>query len=456
MPRSSGQPPDNGFTVVAMSAQAGPAEQALRAAVESSCAIQVSREAAAAFLSSELDHWLDPSVPPDELDGLVLARLVTHEVRWVGQHLLSTDRLERLTAIRDRYVGRDPYLDAFLDCLLDKHEGRFWNRTYLALPVLEVLLAEHDLVPSGVAAMLAADIVRYELCAAHRLTEVSPVGRPDSRTLRTRMRHSLRFMTAHLGSAEAEGLLSAIAHEPESDLPALLLQLPTPPIALAGEWLELSVQPVSTVHDEYFFMRVLQAHEMAFTGMNRRVRDAIAAVRDEQLGPATSLLEEVVAFMDRNASLFRMVATMRFEAFHTFREFTDGASAIQSEQYKRFEGLCGLPPAARLASPAFESVPAVHAEVSEGQDTLTDAYRDALATGRHPAALPTIAGLLRALEDSHRRWKSTHVTLATRMLGDARGSGYTSGVGYLSEWVDHRLFWQLPEIGVTEARRRSA
>ena len=127
--------------------------------------------------------------------------------------------------------------------------------------------------------------------------------------------------------------------------------------------------------------------------------------------------------MDRNASLFRMVATMRFEAFHTFREFTDGASAIQCEQYKRFEGLCGLPPAARLASPAFESVPAVHAEVSEGQDTMTDAYRDALATGRHPAELATVAGLLRTLEDSHRRWKSTHVTLATRMLGDARGSG---------------------------------
>ncbi len=435
-----------------MSAQTGSAEQALRAAVESSCAIQVSQEAAAAFLSSELDHWLDPTVPPDELDGLVLARLITHEVRWVGQHFLQPDRLERLAAIRDRCAGRDPYLDAFLDCILDKHDGRFWNRTYLALPVLEVVMAEHDLVPSGVAALLAADIVRYELCASHRRTDVSPVGRPEPRTLRTRVRHSLRFMTAHLGSAEAEGLLAAIAHEPESDLPALLLQLPTPPVATAGEWIELSVQPVSTVHDEYFFMRVLQAHEMAFTGMNRRVREAVSAIRDGRLGPATDLLEEVVAFMDRNASLFRIVATMRFEAFHTFREFTDGASAIQSEQYKRFEALCGLPPATRLGSPAFDSVPAVRAEVDDGQDTLTDAYRDARATGRHLAELTTIAGLLRTLEDSHRRWKSTHVTLATRMLGDARGSGYTSGVGYLGEWVDHRLFWQLPEIGVTDPR----
>lgn len=439
-----------------MSAPAGPAEQALRAAVESSCAIQVSRDAAAAFLSSELDHWLDPTVPPDELDGLVLARLVTHEIRWVGKHFLQPDRLERLATVRDRYAGRDPYLDAFLYCLLDKHETRFWNRSYLSLPVLEVVLAEHDLQPSGVAALLAADIVRYELCAAHRRTEVSPVGRPESRTLRTRVRHSLRFMTAHLGGAASEDLLSAIAHDPESDLPALLLQLPTPPIATAGEWIELSVQPVSTVHDEYFFMRVLQAHEMAFAGMNRRLRDAIAALREGEYDVATRLLEEVVAFMDRNASLFRIVATMRYEAFHTFREFTDGASAIQSEQYKRFEGLCGLPPATRLGSPAFESVPAVRAEVGEGQDTVTDAYLAASADDEGAAEMVKFSRLLRALEDSHRRWKSTHVTLASRMLGEARGSGYTSGVDYLSEWVDHRLFWRLPGIGVTDVSRRSA
>ncbi len=59
------------------------------------------------------------------------------------------------------------------------------------------------------------------------------------------------------------------------------------------------------------------------------------------------------------------------------------------------------------------------------------------------------------LEDSHGRWKSTHLTLATRMLGSARGSGDTSGVGYLREWVDHRLFWQLPQIGAADASTRS-
>ena len=77
---------------------------------------------------------------------------------------------------------------------------------------------------------------------------------------------------------------------------------------------------------------------------------------------------------------------------------------------------------------------------------MTDAYGHACAKGRHEEQVATVGGLLSALEVSHRRWKGTHVTLASRMLGDARGSGHTTGVGYLQEWVDHRLFWQLPEI----------
>ena len=405
-------------------------------------------------LDRELERWLDPSVPPDDLDSLALALLVADEVRAVGKHFLPTNALERLSVVRERHGARDRRLDAFLDCILDKHEGRFWNRTYLSLPLLEVLRAEHDLPPSRLAALLAADLIRHELSAAAREdSDVSPLGRPDPRTLRTRVRHATRFMTAHLDRTLSAEVLPTMAQEGGPDLAELLEQLPASPGPNAGEWLRLTAQPVSTVHDEYFFLRVLQAHELAFTAMNRPMREAISATRDRRLGLAASLLEEVVVLMDRNASLFRIIATMRPEAFHTFRELTDGASAIQSEQYKRFEGLCGLPPASRLRSPAFDAVPAVRAELRDGPDTMTDAYRDAVTSSRQPAELETLAGLLGRLEDSHRRWKGTHLTLASRMLGNARGSGNTSGVDYLRSWVDHRLFWQLPELAATQVPR---
>lgn len=367
--------------------------------------------------------------------ALALARGVTDEVRRLGKHNLPSGLTTRLAETRDWHVVQDPYLDAFLGCMLDKHDGRFWNRTYLFLPVLEVLMKEHELEPSYVAELLVADIVRHEIAAAQGLAEASPLGRPDPRTLRIRVRHALRFVSPGLDLAAPRRV-----------------HLPNPPREVS-DWLDLTVQPVSTVHDEHFFIRALQAHEMAFTAMNRSLRDAIAALRAGDLDLATSMLEEVVAQMDRNASLFRIVATMRPEAFHTFRVFTDGASAIQSEQYKRFEALCGTPPPSRLRCPAFASVPAVRDEVLAGQDTMTDAYGVAAARGGDADGLAAVAVLLRRLEDSHRRWKATHVSLASRVLGNARGSGHTSGVDYLRTWVDHRLFWRLPDLAAAGAQR---
>ena len=81
-----------------------------------------------------------------------------------------------------------------------------------------------------------------------------------------------------------------------------------------------------------------------------------------------------MAAFAKAALLFRVVATMRVAAFHTFREFTQGASAIQSEAYKRFEIACGRPLTERLGSDAFGNVPAVRGEVLAGADDLSSAY----------------------------------------------------------------------------------
>ena len=135
--------------------------------------------------------------------------------------------------------------------------------------------------------------------------------------------------------------------------------------------------------------------------------------------------------------LFRIVATLRAESFHDFREYTDGASAIQSEQYKRFEAACGTPDRERLDSPAFASVPDVRDAVESGQDTLTAARHGAAGGGAEREALDRA---MASLEDSHQRWKSAHRGLAVRMLGDAMGSGHTAGVPYLQRCLSNRLF----------------
>ena len=411
------------------------------------CATELSRANAAEMLAAELRRWLVPE-PPSDLEGLALARLVTREVRWVGTHHLDPALLGDLAAVRERCVGREPILDDFLDCVLAKHDGRYWNRTYLCLPVLERLIDGPDapIDPVGLAALLAADVVRHELCASSRGKSVSPVDRPDGRTLHTRVRQAARFKSASLGAELATELLAAVAHDPQAGLPDILAALPVAPAPWAADWLEVTVQPVSTVHDEYFFIRALQGHEIVYGVAARSVADAAAALADGQADEAARCVDRATVMVERGQSLFRMVATMRYEAFHTFREFTHGASAIQSEQYKRFEARCWTPTAARLASPAFDQVPAVRAELGENRRTLMGAWLDTDRRSPGDPAVARVAASMAALEAAHRRWKNTHVTVASRMLGDARGSGDTSGVAYLRAWLDHRLFGDAPAL----------
>ncbi|MET9323638.1 tryptophan 2,3-dioxygenase family protein [Streptomyces sp. NPDC003038] len=355
--------------------------------------------------------------------------------------------LAQLSDIRHRHATGRPFLNAFLDCMLDKHEGRFWNRTYLALPVLELLMEERHSALSAdrMSTMLMSDVVRFEIKAAGGSREGPGRGRPDPATLGPRLRHALRFVTEGLGRSEAGDLPSRTAHMPQSRLEDLVDHLPPPPATDAWRWIDVTVQPVYVLHDEYFFIRVLQTHEMLFTAISADMKAAIGALRAGHLEEGVERIDHAVAMFERAAALFRIVATMRAEQFSAFRQYTQGASAIQSEQYKRFESLCGVPPVPRLRSVAFTSVPAVQAEAEHaGHDTVTQAYLDLRGEGGSGRAeWNRLDAALSRLESRHQRWKSAHRSLAVRMLGDAHGSGYTDGVPYLTQCLGNRLFWQL-------------
>ena len=290
------------------------------------------------MLTAELQRWLAPG-PPDDLAGLALARLVTREVRWVGTHHLDPALLADLAAVRDRYAGREPILDDFLDCVLAKYDGRYWNRTYLCLPVLERLIDGPDaaLDPVGLAALLAADVVRHELCASRRGKRVSPLDRPDGRTLHTRVRQAGAVQVRQPRRGAGHRPARRRRARPDGGTAGHPRRLPVAPDPWAADWLEVTVQPVSTVHDEYFFIRALQGHEIVYGVAARSVADAVTALAEGRPGEAARCVDRATVMVERGQSLFRMVATMRYDAFHTFREFTQGASAIQSEQYKRFE-----------------------------------------------------------------------------------------------------------------------
>ncbi|GAA4782611.1 hypothetical protein GCM10023200_15090 [Actinomycetospora chlora] len=334
-------------------------------------------------------------------EGLALARLVTVEIRRSGRHALPPAVLTALDAIAERHRGRDPFLDAFLDAVLARHRDRFRNAGYLALPLLDAIRHEDGLGAERLSALLLADVVRHENRHPRGTT-------PELR--RKRLRHAARFV-ATIDRSPADGTV--------------------PPATLAGEWLALTALPVSTEHDEYFFIRALQAHELVFTTLTGLVRTATDAVRAGRPDDAVALLGRATRVLERAGLLFRLVATMRADAFHSFRRYTEGASAIQSEAYKRFELACGEPARDRLDGEAFAGVTAVRA--AAGRD---DSLARALAAAPRPTALDDAVA---ALEAAHQRWKTAHLGLATRMLGDAPGSGDTAGVPYLAACRAHRL-----------------
>ncbi|WP_080128080.1 MULTISPECIES: hypothetical protein [unclassified Actinoplanes] len=378
--------------------------------------------------------------------------VVTQHVQRTGKHHLAAPLIEELDRTRQFCRAGGGVRLRFLDCLLDKHDGTYRYATYLSLPVLRGLVDGPDAVLSArdLAGLLIADVMRFELEALHGRHDLLPHGRPPLRTVKKRLHHGLGHLDRHSDRVPAARHLDPAAPEQADEL---LASLPVSPCPLVRERLAMTVHPVHVLHDEYLFIRVLQSYETIFTGLVGSAGHALTGLRAADAGATCAHLDDAATALERAGLLFTLLATMDPDAFRHFRDFTEGASAIQSEHYKRFELTCGTPRDERLMSPAFGNVPDVLDQARRGPDTITRAYLDARRDRRFGTGeqLAVDAGLTR-LERAHQRWKSTHHSLATRMLGDATGSGYTAGVPYLKDCLDNRLFWGLGvDLTVTAA-----
>jgi tryptophan 2,3-dioxygenase len=201
--------------------------------------------------------------------------------------------------------------------------------------------------------------------------------------------------------------------------------------------LAVTFLPVYTAHDEHLFVRVLQSYEVSFALVTAQLRAAIMSVGSGDAMAAIKALRAAAMAMNDATPLFSLVATMQAEAFMIFREYTDGASAIQSRSYKTIESLCRRPDPERLAGPGYDAVPEVRARVLAGQTTLEDALPQSRLS---PSERAEIRAAMAAFEVEIKGWRRTHHSLAMRMLGMRRGTGYTAGVPYLDETRNLPLF----------------
>ncbi|GAB3083886.1 tryptophan 2,3-dioxygenase family protein [Micromonospora schwarzwaldensis] len=402
----------------------------------------------------ELTSWLSGTTDPRAFPYAAVLR----EFHRVGKHFVDPRLLELLDEARRRLTGSGPtgsgtapgLLDDFIDVTLDKWDGRYDYRSYLALRLLRLPSGEDDPAATGdddtttrhardrLFVRLVADALAFELAAARGAADLLPLQRPAWTVVVKRCRLGVRAAAPALlrlgcqaspddgTPADAAAALHALAAtlDPPADVP-----------------LRLSMLPVHVTHDEYLFIRVLQAYECLFAALADELGAAVAALADARPTPAADRLAYAHDLLDGAGPLFSLLATMQPESFQTFRQYTEGASAIQSRSYKRVESLCRTPLQERLDSVAYQAVPEVRARVRAGQATVDEAYRSAVADGRLDGPdRRLVARRMEAFASALFRWRHTHHRIATRMLGRRSGTGYTEGTPYLAAVRDVPVF----------------
>ncbi|TCO56087.1 tryptophan 2,3-dioxygenase [Actinocrispum wychmicini] len=403
--------------------------------------------------TAELKSWLRQ---PDLMTfpyGAVL-----REYHCVGKHFVSRELIDLLAAARARLStmsGPWPRLRtlvSFLDTVLDKPDDRYDYSSYLALPLLQLPGADDPVEQAPFArarcdritTQIVADALAFELAKAEGRTGLLPRMRPPAGLIRKRYKHGVRVMRPGLARMSLDSDLTAT--DP-ADLTRQACSAVRADMSVTErQALELSMLPVYTAHDEYLFLRVLQAFETTFSLLATHLRGVITALPRGEVDQAIGFLNASEAALHESAPLFSVLATMQVESFRTFRQFTEGASAIQSQNYKLVESLCRRPDPDRIDSAAYESTPDVRLRVLVGQTTLDEVYCYVRETGElsesdHRRLGKAMSGFAGALT----RWRRTHYRLAVRMLGEATGTGYTEGTPYLKAVRDIPVFRAVDE-----------
>jgi len=240
----------------------------------------------------------------------------------------------------------------------------------------------------------------------------------------------------------------------------------------------LSAQhPRSPAHDELLFIVQHQTSELWMKLLLKELSSAIDDVRATRLPPAFKKLARASRIMEQLVHAWDVLATMTPPEYSAIRPYLGPSSGFQSFQYRCIEFALGNKNAAmlkphvhaperlalvegfyrapslydealRLLARSGLAIPAGHLERDFTQPyQASDAVETAwLAVYRAPEAhwdLYQLAEKLVDLEDAFRLWRFRHVTTVERVIGFKRGTGGTSGVGYLRKMLDVVLFPEL-------------
>ncbi len=230
-------------------------------------------------------------------------------------------------------------------------------------------------------------------------------------------------------------------------------------------------------HDEMLFIVQHQTTELWFKLMIHELRESLRLVRQGKLEATFKILARVKHIQAQLLNQWSVLATLTPSEYVQFRHVLGPASGLQSFQHRLVEFMLGRKDRRMLA--VFQHREAVHSELRSALEapSLYDEFLRHMARGGmdipkevldrdvsephtpHPGVLAVfktiyenpakhwdlyeMAEKLIDIDEAYALWKYRHMKVVERVIGFKRGTGGTSGVNYLRDRIDDRLF---PEI----------
>ncbi|MBK8059466.1 MAG: tryptophan 2,3-dioxygenase [Gemmatimonadetes bacterium] len=249
-----------------------------------------------------------------------------------------------------------------------------------------------------------------------------------------------------------------------------------------GDYLQIDAvlnaqHPLSPDHNEMLFIIQHQTSELWMKLMLHELSAAVRCIASDDLGSAFKMLARVSKIMEQLVHAWDVLATMTPPEYSAIRPYLSNSSGFQSWQYRCIEFMMGNKNAAMLRPHAHRAdilakveaawrapslydeslrllarrgipVPASHTERDwtkryQSSDEVEQAWLVVYRDPKQHWDLYQLGEELTDLEDAFRLWRFRHVTTVERVIGFKRGTGGTSGVGYLRKMLDTVLF---PEI----------
>jgi tryptophan 2,3-dioxygenase len=217
------------------------------------------------------------------------------------------------------------------------------------------------------------------------------------------------------------------------------------------------------VHDELLFIVVHQAYELWFKQLLFELEAARDAMVADRTGRARHLLARVRSIERVLIEHIQVLQTMAPQDFLEFRAVLTPASGFQSAQFREMEFLSGLKDERFLDDLATDSAERDRLERRLRETTMWDGFVAMMQTHGFPmpdddaearaASLVAMArergevfavseGLMDH-DETLAQWRFLHVLMVEREIGAKRGTGGSSGVGYLRSTLDKRCFPEL-------------